>query len=129
MPQQWGICSDLKGLQKNIQFVFIKRILFGGESLDVSGIYLSRSIKVPKNSMSFHLLILVMVTGYSDENLPDAVNVDIGISISLIVAIAVVIGALILTIGLVCFKRSVLIEFIIQDLQKHDMFMAQIEIV
>ena len=79
--------------------------------------------------MSFHLLILVMVTGYSDENLPDAVNVDIGISISLIVAIAVVIGALILTIGLVCFKRSVLIEFIIQELQKHDMFMAQIEIV
>ena len=80
--------------------------------------------------MSFHLLILVMVTGYSDENLPDAVNVDIGISISLIVAIAVVIGALILTIGLVCFKRSVLIEFIIQELQQeHDMSPAQIEIV
>ena len=50
---------------------------------------------------------IVMITGYSDQNLPDAVNVDIGISVSLIVAIAVVIGALILTIGLVCFKRSV----------------------
>ena len=60
-----------------------------------------------------------MDTGYSDENLPDAVNVDIGISVSLIVAIAVVIGALILTIGLVCFKRSVLIEFVIQELQNH----------
>ena len=76
--------------------------------------------------MIFHLPILVTVTGYSDENLPDAVNVDIGISISLIVAIAVVIGALILTIGLVCFKRSVLIEFIVQKLQKHEIFAVQI---
>ena len=33
------------------------------------------------------------VYSYSDENLPDAVNVDIGISVSLIVAIAVVIGS------------------------------------